>query len=776
MKLTKHSANPIFRIKENETAFDPYVQLAKGEYRMDFSYREGGACAVAFSSDGISFGEPRVTLTPNEESGWETRVNRNCVIFANGAYRMWYTGQANGRSRIGYAESDDGFNFKRLPHPVLIPEEEYEGESVMNPCVIYEDGIYKMWYSAGENYEPNVICYAESTDGIKWTKTVNNPILEKNTDNRFESDRVGGCQVIRYKDEYLIFYIGYSDIHTACICLARSKDGVGGFERYFNNPILTPTKDSWDSDSCYKPSVIIDEESEKIMLWYNGRLGEREQIGLALGDFGESDGLSRLLEKYVKEFNADDEDVHPTYIKNSEAYRWLLEEMPLLECPDKDIERTYYYRFWTYRKHLKKTEDGYIVTEFLPKVPWSGEHNAIVAPIGHQLYEGRWLKNAREYLGEYLKFMLKTEKTAYAYSNWLAYGAMKLSEISGDSAIYDGFLDDLCSFYEKWELEHEIFDGKFWSKDGNDAMEFSASGTDECHNVLKGIRPTLNSYMCATAEAIVHFARAEGRLDIAEKYAEKHRLLKDMINTYLWRDEFYRAIHFADDSEPIYDIERSPRELIGYIPWMFKIPEEGREDVFSLLEKEDAFYTEYGLATLERSSPRFLYEADHECLWNGYVWPFATSQVLTALYTLIHEYGKREFSMLYIKLLGQFAKSHTLTREDGKRIMWIDESMSPLNGEWYSRRLLKEWGWLEGKGGYERGKDYNHSTFADLVISGLLGISADREELRVEPIILDEWDYFKLENLNFRGNSYTIIYDKSGTRYGEGCGLKITKT
>jgi len=296
-----------------------------------------------------------------------------------------------------------------------------------------------MWYSAGENYEPNVICYAESTDGIQWKRIKDNPILGKNEKNIFESDRIGGCQIIRYKNEYLIFYIGYSDINTACICVARSDDGIHNFKRYEGNPIITPTFESWDSDSCYKPSAVIDEKNGNIMLWYNGRKGDHEQIGLAYGTIDTVMPLTEKLEKYVSCFNADDEDVHSTYIKNGDALAWMREEIPLFECPDKDIERTYYFRYWTYRKHIKKTSDGYIVTEFLPQVPWSGEHNAIVAPIGHQLYEGRWLKNSKKYLGEYIRFMLKTEETAYAYSNWLAYGAMMLSEISGDYHYYDGF-------------------------------------------------------------------------------------------------------------------------------------------------------------------------------------------------------------------------------------------------------------------------------------------------------------------------------------------------
>ena len=107
--------------------------------------------AVTFSDDGINWEEPRITLHNNLESGWEDDINRNCVLKIDGKYKMWYTGQARGYSFIGYAESDDGLNFYRpLNEPVLISERAWEGFSVMNPCVLYENGIYRMWYAADE--------------------------------------------------------------------------------------------------------------------------------------------------------------------------------------------------------------------------------------------------------------------------------------------------------------------------------------------------------------------------------------------------------------------------------------------------------------------------------------------------------------------------------------------------------------------------------------------------------------------------------------------------
>ena len=280
-KFVKYENNPVLGSKELGTCFDVYVTREDGRYRMDFSWRYKKALAVTFSDDGINWEEPRITLQNNLESGWEDDINRNCVLKIDGKYKMWYTGQARGYSFIGYAESDDGLNFYRpLNEPVLISERAWEGFSVMNPCVLYENGIYRMWYAAGETYEPNVLAYAESTDGINWTKSKINPIFTCDKENVYEQDRVGGCQVVKTEDMgYLMFYIGYENIDKAQICVARSANGITGWEKFDGNPIVSPDEGMWDGDACYKPSFLWNEEENKWMLWYNGRNKLDEFIG-----------------------------------------------------------------------------------------------------------------------------------------------------------------------------------------------------------------------------------------------------------------------------------------------------------------------------------------------------------------------------------------------------------------------------------------------------------------------------------------------------------------
>ncbi len=280
--FTKYDKNPVFGNEKTGTVFDVYITRDENRYRMDFSWRSKKACAVSFSDDRFHWSEPQITLNYDESTGWEDEINRNCVLKIDGIYKMWYTGQARGYSYIGYAESVDGIRFERkCDEPILIPEFPWEGESVMNPCILYENGEYRMWYSAGETYEPNVLAYATSEDGIHWNKKRFNPIFVCEPNNIYEQERIGGCQVIKMEDEYYLFYIGYEDINTARICVAKSKDGIVQWERSPLNPIISPDAGMWDADACYKPSVIWNEEEHKWMLWYNGRNGSQEFIGFA---------------------------------------------------------------------------------------------------------------------------------------------------------------------------------------------------------------------------------------------------------------------------------------------------------------------------------------------------------------------------------------------------------------------------------------------------------------------------------------------------------------
>jgi len=265
------------------TCFDICVLHDQGKYRMWFSWRPKQSVALVESTDGIHWSDPQIVLAPEKSTGWEDDINRPVVIKRRGSYQMWYTGQANGKSSIGYAASKNGRTWKRMSsQPVLSAEGGWEKSAVMCPHVLWDEhkNQYKMWYSGGEQYEPDAIGYAVSQDGLHWTKHAGNPIFSGDASLDWEKNRVTACMVTPVAEWYIMFYIGFRDVDHAQIGIARSRDGITNWQRNTANPVIRPGFEKWDHDACYKPFAIFD--GKQWMLWYNGRHGGVEQIGLAI--------------------------------------------------------------------------------------------------------------------------------------------------------------------------------------------------------------------------------------------------------------------------------------------------------------------------------------------------------------------------------------------------------------------------------------------------------------------------------------------------------------
>ena len=282
----KFEGNPVMGGKYG-TCFDISVLKEGDTYRMWLSWRPKKSIALVESKDGIHWSEPpKAVFGPRLETGWENDINRPYVLKRADGYHMWYTGQAKGRSWIGYATSSDGVTWKRMSDkPVLSPDQPWEKNiAVMCPSVLWDETAkqFRMWYSGGEQNEPNAIGYATSPNGLTWKKNESNPVFIADPNNPWEKHKVTACQVEKVGEWYVMFYIGFENEGTARICLARSKDGITNWQRHPTNPIIFPGKGKWDHNACYKPYAIFD--GQKWLLWYNGRRGGLEQIGVVLHD------------------------------------------------------------------------------------------------------------------------------------------------------------------------------------------------------------------------------------------------------------------------------------------------------------------------------------------------------------------------------------------------------------------------------------------------------------------------------------------------------------
>jgi predicted GH43/DUF377 family glycosyl hydrolase len=281
----KHPGNPIIGGKYG-TCFDVSVLKEADTYRMWLSWRPKQSLALVESKDGVNWSEPpRIVLGPRKETGWEDDINRPVILKRGDGYHLWYTGQAKGHSWIGYATSSDGRTWKRMSdQPVLAPDKPWEQVAVMCPHVLWDEAakVFRMWYSGGEQNEPNAIGHATSPDGLRWAKHDANPVFSPDSKNDWEKHKVTACQVEKRGGWCLMFYIGFRDEPHAQIGLARSRDGLTNWQRHPANPIIRPGRDQWDHDACYKPYAIFD--GQRWLLWYNGRHGSLEQIGVVFHD------------------------------------------------------------------------------------------------------------------------------------------------------------------------------------------------------------------------------------------------------------------------------------------------------------------------------------------------------------------------------------------------------------------------------------------------------------------------------------------------------------
>ena len=127
----------------------------------------------------------------------------------------------------------------------------------------------------------------------------------------------------------------------------------------------------------------------------------------------------------------------------------------------------------------------------------------------------------------------------------------------------------------------------------------------------------------------------------------------------------------------------------------------------------------------------------------------------------------------YLDLLHTYASSQFIADADGVRVPFIDENLDPFTGEWLARKILHSI--TPPRNDVDRGKDYNHSSFCDLVISGLAGIrAAETDVLTIEPLFTkDQLEYFCADGILYHGHTLTVLWDKDGSRYGRGTGLFV---
>ncbi len=477
---------------------------------------------------------------------------------------------------------------------------------------------------------------------------------------------------------------------------------------------------------------------------------------------------------YIVQFAADEREATGK-APDTDPWPWLQVNIPFFASSNQQFEEMYYFRWYAWQKHVVQSSRGTLITEWLPK-PAEPDcfFGALPDAAPFHLGEARWLRNPH-IAEDYARFWISPGADPRKYSFPLADSVRNVVLATGDAALATDMLPGLISNDQAWDDHLDRSTGLYWQIDTRDGMEKSIGGD--------GYRPTLNSYMLADARAIAAFATAAGQPALAAHYTAKAQMLQHLIDTKLWnpRDQFYEALSPAPDSgiltqkrflDPGTRLQFSGvRELIGYIPWAFFQPPTDRAIAWRQLFDHHGFAGKYGPSTAERRSPRFRFASTDQCTWNGPSWPFATTQTLLALANLLNGPAQPDITAAqYYALFSNYVLSQHIQLPTGRTIDWIDEDLDADTDEWIAKDMLLAKRKQVGRGNY-----YNHSGFADQLITGLIGLRPRADNtLVLHPLLpAGQWTYFVIDGLPYHGHLLTIVYDATGRQYHQGRGLTL---
>ncbi len=492
---------------------------------------------------------------------------------------------------------------------------------------------------------------------------------------------------------------------------------------------------------------------------------------------------------------------------------WYSANIPFWESPHRQIDEIYYYRAEVLTKHLRyaSPDTGYIFTEFsnAERLDWAGRYNAIASAADLHFEEIRWLKT-RQYARDYARYWMKTpgaEPRNYGFP--AAWSAWQMGLVHGDQSAASALLEEYVANYGQWErglvqYPHDHgYDPErqlFWNTGRDMGGEFNLASC-QLSEPLRGIegykirggagyRPDINAVLFAEAQTISRLAKMAGQAELAGRFAQKAATLRQNTQRDLWdnaREFFVHRWRYDEYSEGDTEGNKSirswskiwetnsdrnggvgynpslqgaghGRELIGYTPWRYGLPadEERIAAAWKFLTSPDYFDAPYGPATAERNDPWF-HVIYHACRHNGQSWPFHTARVLSAASRLLNDYSHRGgfTSKNFFDLFERYARTQY---RNGKP--HLAEAHHPDKDEW----VQDEW----------PGLDYFHSSYIDHVVTGLAGLRpSDEATVTINPLAPADWDYFALDGVPYRNHALSIVWDRTGQRYGLARGLTL---
>jgi len=480
----------------------------------------------------------------------------------------------------------------------------------------------------------------------------------------------------------------------------------------------------------------------------------------------------------IKTNDQDARDVLATQIKDYQA--WFDFNLAYFDCSDPFIRKMYYHRAYVLRKNMLDPKIGRMRWPTQSEGRWRSTWypNAISYGAGHQVREARWLRDPAYWQG-HLKTWAENEKddgvypshvtprgpSGGQYTDWITSTAWEGQLVHPDAQFLAEVVDKLAANVRGWQKTFDpdgdgllLVDSHWWT-----GMEYQPSffffsnfkPSKDFYQPARQVsleRVDLTAYNYGNSLAVARIYRRLGQPAKAEEFDRLAAKISAAVLAKMWRPDRQFFMSLKADDKAVADV----KEVIGVYPFYFGMVPFGKgyESAWSAILDPKQFWTRWPVASASQECQAYSqtnWPGDGRamgCMWNGPTWPHANSLVMTAMARTLRATRDQKVpgSPLKPEHLWELFSSFTRAqyREQDLLYPWTGEFYNGDTGAWKTAE-----------------RDYNHSTWLDVLIPDLLGlVPRDDNVIELDPLLPpDRLSYFILDGQRYRGHDVTIVWD-----------------
>lgn len=209
IRWTKYEQNPLF------PGSMPYAIKVDDTFRLYHPGKDAtgkNGLLMRTSSDGFSWSESRLVLLGGILDPCVIRVgeDRFHLYYCTGG-KITKDGKQVWEFQNHVATSTDGIIWEKEPEPILPlgKEGSWDAISHAGPCVLkLEDGFH-LWYLGSGNRDGKIawrLGHATSPDGIAWTRTGNEPVLDVGSEGAWDGGTLMSFDILFRDGRFLFWY------------------------------------------------------------------------------------------------------------------------------------------------------------------------------------------------------------------------------------------------------------------------------------------------------------------------------------------------------------------------------------------------------------------------------------------------------------------------------------------------------------------------------------------------------------------------------------------